>query len=115
MKNKRLLIYSVLLMIFLFVCFSMEIFAQMSQDEEIPEGMELKEVGKTKILMPKGSRVKKVGKFYIVKTLDRDTQVIIDALTERVDTLEKKQLFLEEKIQGLTLELNRENNNSLVK
>lgn len=102
------------LFIFIFIVLIPAVsFCQGAGDEDIPEGMELIEVGTVKLVVPEEAQVKQVAGLIIVESID---QYVARAISRMKELLEKMELKyqglennfkkLEEEVEGLRKEKN---------
>jgi len=75
-----------------------DLFAQ-SQPEEIPPGMELRTVGKTRIVVPIGAKIEERDGLIIVEGIDKYVARSIDTMDNRLDESEKNIQAQKESLQ----------------
>ena len=78
------------------------LFAAEDDRGDIPEGMEVIEIGQTRVVVPKGSKIDKRGGLVLLENVDDYVARTISELEERVTDLESRLQGIEEKIEKLT-------------
>jgi hypothetical protein len=86
----------------IFFLFHLPLSAAEYNSDEIPEGMELIEIGQTRVLVPKGSKVDKRGGLVLLENVDDYVARTISDLENRITSLESRLQAMEEKIGKLS-------------
>ncbi|MFH1460094.1 MAG: hypothetical protein ABIG64_06975 [Candidatus Omnitrophota bacterium] len=107
--NKKF-IYLGMLVIFCIAFLIKEIFAQEFTADGAPDGMEMRVVGQTKILVPQGAKVDQKGAVYTVEPVDKYMARILwqmkQEMQEQVKEQKMQNVQLQEQIKTLKEELN---------
>ncbi|MFC1514412.1 hypothetical protein ACFL5X_00735 [Candidatus Omnitrophota bacterium] len=77
------------------------VFTQDNDPYNVPEGMELIEIGQTKVIVPQGTQVEKKGGLVLLEDINSYTARKISDLETRLGSIEARLKGLEEKLDGL--------------
>ena len=92
----------------LVICMCTAAQAQETEKEIIPPGMEVRIIGQNKLIVPEDAQVKQEGGFFVVESIDTYMARSLSAMKKRIDTLEKNQNILNQRIEQLEIQLNSE-------
>ncbi len=107
---KRIIFPAAMIITLLFSAFlSCPLAAQDTGGSNVPEGMELRQVGGTKIIVPQGAQVSQQGGLIVVEPIDKYVARALSEMRKKLAALEKNQNGLEKQIQELKKEISRIN------
>lgn len=78
-----------------------------AQEEIIPEGMELRLVGQTNIIVPEDAKVKEQGGLIIIEQIDQYVARTLSEMRLKIETLEKQQEELIKEVTQLKADLEK--------